>query len=572
MNANAPHQAIVLLQKGVQLQKAGRMDEARQAYGEALALAPGNPLALQLLGGIAMGKGDFEQARNHLSQALQADPDNAELNNNLGTALAELEINEEALSHFGHALAVEPGNLLARKNLAGLLKKMGRYEDAIEHYGLLIGHGPASSDLHFNLGVALEAAERLEEAEEHYVKALELDPEAAEPNYYLGNLRRRLDPLYDATAFYQRALAANPDYVEAHTNLGLVLRQAGRREEAEKHWRKAIALRPDNADAQMNLALVEFEQGNLTTGWKRYEWRFHTHNRDSPERHFRHAPWDGSPLKDKDIFLWGEQGLGDEILYASMIPDVLRQGGRVTIECTKRLVDLFTRSFPEAEIRPFPYVTAEYGKRHFDFQCPTPGLGRFLRPTVDSFPTLADDYAYLKVDPAKRAFWKERLDALGPGPKIGLHWNSTGAGVDSAHYYASIEDMAPVLTIPGVDFVSLVYADAEDGIREAREKYGVTIHTWDDLDYRDDIDGVAALACNLDMVVSCLTAASELSGALGVRTLCFIGETPHYLMMGTGDAIWFPNSTFFGKNKNDPWQPLFEDIRRVMVTELSLKG
>jgi len=132
--------------------------------------------------------------------------------------------------------------------------------------------------------------------------------------------------------------------------------------------------------------------------------------------------------------------------------------------------------------------------------------------------------------------------------------------------------MEPLLSLPGVDFICLVPADVDNYIAEALKDYGVTIHVLEGLDLKDDMDGVAALMSNLDLVVSCLSTASELAGALGVRTLGFIGEKSHAIMLGTDDVVWFPNTHYHAKDASDPWQPVFGDISLEVKDILKLEG
>ncbi len=602
--AQAPNEVMVLLHQAVQFQQAGQLPEAEKTYNQVLGLDPENVFATQLLGGIALQKGDFQTAADLIGKVLESDPENAELHNNLGHALAKLGRLEEAKDHYGQALALQPDyaqahhnmgaalrelgspeeaiahhvkalegqpeNARARNNYANTLKELKRTDEAIDQYKLALQQDPEYAEAHYNLGVLYEAGEHYEDAIKHYCQALDINPDLAEANFNLGNVMRIIGRPDAAQGHFRNAIGSGPDYAEAHNNLGLVLRNAGDREGAEAHWRQAVEAKPDLADAQVNLALCHFERGELSEGWERYEWRDKAHSYESEYRHFPQPQWDGSPLRDKEIVLWGEQGLGDEILYASIIPDVLKQGAKVTIECTPRLVDLFTRSFAGAEVHVYPYAAAEKGERHYDFQSSFPSLGQHLRSSLDSFATLEDDFIYLKADEEKKAFWQERLADLGPNPKIGLNWSSAVVKEDYRHFYATIRQMAPLLTTPGVDFISLAYGDSDDDIAEALREYGVTIQTWDDLDLKDDIDGVAAMISSLDLVVSCLSAVSELSGALGVKTFGFIGESSHTIMLGTDDVVWFPNTHYYAKERNHPWEPVFDEISSDVRKQFNL--
>jgi tetratricopeptide (TPR) repeat protein len=572
----------------------GNMAEAELAYEIVLEQEPDNKFANQLLGGIALQKGDFVRAHKFMSKALAVDPSNEELNSNLGIVLIKLQRLDEAIQHFEQALAVQPGYAAAhnalgtalreqgnaekalihhiqalaaqpndhrmRNNYANSLKELGRSDEAIEQYFTVLESAYDDSDTHYNLGVLFEFLEQLDRACDHYEKALKTDPNHPEINFNLGNVLQSLGQLESAIEKYKKVIEVMPDHDKAHVNLGHALLKSDDKRGAEYHWRRTLVINNEFADAHVNLALLSFEQGNISEGWDGFEWRNKAENYESPHRHFPQLNWDGSPLKGKEIILWGEMGLGDEISYASMIPDVLRQGGKVTIECTQRLVPLFTRSFEGAEVYAAPYAPAEDGNRSYDFHSSFPSLGRYLRNAVEDFPSIDDEYIYLKADPSQRAYWQEQLESISDKPKIGLCWSSNLVKDEFRHFYASIQDMEPLLSLIGVDFVCLVPANVDDDIAKALIELGVSIHVMKGLDLKQDLDGVAALISSLDIVVSCLSTVTELAGALGVRTLGFIGESIHPQWMGTDDVLWFPNTHYHAKQKSKPWKPLFIDI------------
>jgi len=585
---------VVMLHQAVQHQHAGQIIEAEKAYRQVLEIDPGNAFATQLLGGLALQKDDFPLAADLFGKALVTDPGNAELHNNLGNALSGQERFDEAVSHYNSALALQPeygkahnnlsaalrvmgkfdeaivhhlkaleqqpDNVPALNNYASTLKETGRPTEAIEQYNLALQIDPSNAEVHYNLGVLCEGQHQLDAACGHYQKAIEVRPGYVGALFNLANTLRSMGKFDEAITTYHEVIEHRPEHAPAHNNLGLALRLTGDRKAAEIQWRRAVELDPLLADSQVNLALCHFEEGQVAEGWERYEWRDKAGSYKSPQRHFVQPQWDGSDLKGKHIILWGEQGLADEILYASMIPDILKQGGKVSIECAPRLVKLFSRSFAAADVYPYPYDGAEQGTDHFDFQCSFPSLGRFMRPGVEAFPTRVEDYAYLKADPEKQAFWKKRLAELSPRPKIGFNWGSIQISDDSRHFYASIKEMEPLLRTPGVDFINLMYADATADIQEIQRDFGVAIHDWQDLDLKEDIEGVAGLISSLDRVVSCLSTVSELSGALGTQAAVFIGEATQATMMGTDDNIWFPNTHYYSKERSGPWQPVFAEI------------
>jgi hypothetical protein len=313
-----------------------------------------------------------------------------------------------------------------------------------------------------------------------------------------------------------------------------------------------------------------FCYGHLQEGWKHYRARWDVEAFTSPVRPFQQDLWDGSSLKGKKILIYGEQGLGDEIRHASMVPDMLKMGAEVHVECEPRLVDLFQRSFEGAKVFPSPYTDAETGKVGFDFQSPINDLGKFLRPTIDSFPSDLN-YAFLKAAPERIAFWGERIKALGPHPKVGMIWQSTKHVGGRGRWGATVEELAPILSIQGIDFVNLMYVECSDDRAKIQELYEVNLHTWDDIDLKDDQDDLAALISNLDLVISHPSAAGYISSAVGVPTFCFMALTNYFDLLGNPDAPgWAPSMRYFRKKMHEDWDATFNTMAVEIKAKLGL--
>jgi len=612
-----PGNSIAIQLLGRLAQQRGAHQEAVDFFSEALAGAPGNAEILNNLGNSLIELEQYEEAIVHLERALALEPDYAQAHNNLGAALTSAERPEEAIEHITRSLDIIPDNALAHNNLGNALKDIGHFNEAVEHYNQALKLRPDFPDAYYNLGLACEGRDLFDDAINAYRVALKMKPDFAQAHFSLGNIHMDMERVEDARgqydkvrqenpacaeaqnnlgiavreaglvdaaelagqsiagrnsefdesiARYKQAVAIKPDYAVAHNSLGLALALAGRLAEAEQSCRRAIELDAGFAEAHRNLAICLFMAGDVSNGWEEYEWRSKSEEVESPKRDFPQAPWDGSSLEGKSIMLWGEQGIGDEVRFASMISDVLETGATVSIECTPRLVDLFSRSFPQATV--YGYPKGEHNDVHFDFQCPFPGLGRFLRPTVEAF--AAQRQAYLVPDRDRLEFWGARLAGISSRPKIGINWRSMAVTNKWKHYYAAISELAPLMAVAGVDFVNMMYDVTDDELAEFEELYGVRLLAWDDIDLKNDIDDVAALNASLDMVVSCLSSVTELSGALGVPTLGFIGDRKEPIMLGTGDAIWYPNTKYFSKNRNESWRPVLEDIAQEIRRTFSL--
>jgi hypothetical protein len=242
-----------------------------------------------------------------------------------------------------------------------------------------------------------------------------------------------------------------------------------------------------------------------------------------------------------------------------MLGDLLRAGAHCIVECEPRLVTLFERSFPGAEVvpqaRPPHPRTRQPG---IDFQIPAASLARWLRPSLESFPR---HRGHLVPDPARAARWRERIGALGPGLKVGICWrsmlNQGARSLDSTQ----LSQWGPVLTAPGVHFVNLQYDRCDEELREAERLFGARIHVWDDMDLKDDQEGVAAMIPALDLVLSAFTAVVQMAGAVGAPAwvLSHLG-VQGWWGLGTDHYPWYPSVRFFPCGATGAWEPVIETV------------
>ena len=226
---------------------------------------------------------------------------------------------------------------------------------------------------------------KLDLAIEHYREAIRLKPDYVEAHINLGVTFKERGLLDNAIECYRTALGFSPNNFTAENNLGAILLSQGKGNEAVEHLRAALRIEPNDAKAHCNLAQALLLSGNLTEGWKEHEWRM---IRYGIQYKLNLPIWNGESPAGKTILLWGEQGVGDEILFASMFPEIIDAAGHCIIECDARLAPLFARSFPTAETIPkrasllHPRAT----EPDIDFQIAAGSLARLLRPSLDSFP------------------------------------------------------------------------------------------------------------------------------------------------------------------------------------------
>lgn len=405
---------------------------------------------------------------------------------------------------------------------------------------------------HYNLGNILNDLGKLGDAEASYRRALQINPEYAEAYGNLGSLLKSLGRLDEAEASLRRALQINPDNVEAHVSLGAALTEMGNLNEGEVCFRHALALKPGVTRVQMNLGFLQLTRGQMAEGWDNHESRLCTYT-----RRFPHYPyWAGESLDGKSILVWGEQGIGDEIIFASMYSEVIAQAGHCVIECAGKLVPLFARSFPDAQIVPWLESPHPATQAEFDYQCAAGSLGRWLRASLESFPHRD---RFLVADPQRVAYWRMRLAELGPEPKIGFCWRSKLTTGERPLYFTSLDQWGAIFTLPGLHFVNLQYDECSAELDEARRRFGVPLHAFSEVDMFDNLDETAALIQALDLVISAPTSVGAIAAALGVNTWEMsygVGWETH----GEDHNLWFPTMINFNRRWNQTWEEVIEQV------------
>ena len=228
-------------------------------------------------------------------------------------------------------------------------------------------------------------------AAELIAAALAVNPDFAEGHSNLGVVFFDQGRMDEAAECYSQAMTLNPEYAEPHNNMGALHQRLGRLEEAVDCYRKAIAINPNFAAAHNNLATMLLLSGNFEEGWYEFTWRWNTPQFINVLRDYSNPLWDGRLLTEKRILVWEEQCIGESLLFAGLIPELIGQGAEVSVKCDPRMVPLFTRSFPEITCLPTTDTT-QPSTRNEDFACHAPlaDLGCWLRPDAGSFvPTKA---------------------------------------------------------------------------------------------------------------------------------------------------------------------------------------
>lgn len=446
---------------------------------------------------------------------------------------------------------------------ADLLRSEGRPDEALRLCSQFLndnyGHVPA---LTLAAHILIDS-ERIGLAHALMYAASKIAPEEPVILNNLGICYEKAQDLDEAEKYFIKALNRNPNDDLALTNLGFVYLQKGKPERAIAICEKAIRVAPKVPHARFNMGQAQLLQGNYREGWKNYEANLGKHQ-GRRERVYGTIPrWTGE--KGLTLIAYGEQGIGDEISFASCIPD-LQKDANVIIECDHRLANLFRRSFG-CDVYGTRYKKAKIEwptKYPIDATVAFGSLPGFYRNDVSEFPGTP----YLIPDPQRAIMWKALLDSLGPKPKVGIAWTGGLARTSSMRRSLELEDLLPVLR-QDATFISLQYKDCPE-VEALEESHGIKVHHWPHATQTQDVDDQAALMSQLDLVITVQQTAVHLGGALGVPTWALINKAPlwRYGLTGT-DMPWYKSVRLY--RQQDKWVDTIAEVARDLRNRIAAK-
>jgi Tfp pilus assembly protein PilF len=501
-------------------------------------------------GRLALQRGDTSGALTLALEALRATPPASEALDLAYAAWDKAGEHRAAAGRLAEIARANPSSAAVHRVLGAALRKCGDLPAAQQNLerATLLDSGDYRA--WHSLGMVQADRGDKQSARASFERALKLKPDFAEASYGLGTLALDDHEFDAAIARLQRVLEIDPGMTAAQCNLALALYGAGYLRQAEQRLLTTLARDPANALARFYYSYFALGRCEWQRGWEGYEHRLSIGHTTAPARL---PAWRGESLAEKRILVYGEQGLGDQIMFASCLPDLAALARRGTVLVDGRLQRLFARSFPALAVQ-----AAEEGappaalETSHDLQIAFGSLPRYFRTSDASFPR---HHGYLRADAERVRYWRARLDALGPGLKIGISWR--GGTLVTRRPLRSIElpQWLPILRIPGAVPVSLQYDECSAELAALRETSGVGIAHWPEA--IADYDETAALVSALDLVISVCTSVVHLTGALGKLAWVMVPVSPEWRYSSRGTSIpWYPSVRLFRQQQVGDWRPV----------------
>ncbi|HLY81269.1 MAG TPA: tetratricopeptide repeat protein [Caulobacteraceae bacterium] len=488
--------------------------------------------------------GDFVSSLQAYESALALMPNHADIANDLGRLAFRMGMKDVAEQLFRRYLEAHPDDYGTLNNLISCVRDLGRSAEAIDLLKLAIKQRPDDPHLWNTLGTVLSEQGEQATAIIFFDEALRLDPGHPHARYNRGSAHLEMHDAQTALADCEAAIAV------------------ARSED-------------DRLMMQLARSTIKIGLGRIGEGWDDYEARLAPLFTGATIFLVDRPIWTPeTSLEGKTLLVMGEQGLGDEVLFANMLPDVIEAlgpRGKLVLALEERLVGLFQRSFPTAEV--VPHVTfAQHGRNHraapalgdmsrFDLWAPMASLLRRFRRRLEDFPARE---RFLIPDANRVAHWRAVLQTAPAGRKVGILWKSMRVEFARSRYYSPFQLWSPVLRAPGTTMINLQYGDCDAEIEWARRELGVEIWTPPGIDLKNDLDDIGALACALDLTLGFANATSNIGAACGAAT--WIVSVPGaWTRLGTDRMPWYPQARIFTPPSLNQWEETMAGVATALA-------
>lgn len=460
-----------------------------------------------------------------------------DVNNYLNLAYCYQGINDfnSAINTYKSAIKINPHHEQPYLNLGSMLRKLKLFKESEEI--LLRAKDLKSHKIYTTLSSLYIDTKQFDKALDFANKAIEINQSDILAINNLASIYINLKNYNLASNFLEKGLKLYPQHPLIHLNLGVLNKNLNDLDKAKLHFQQSINSNPHLYDAYLYKSLIELSENNFQEGWDNYEYRWYKQDtRIKPSC----AKWDGSK-NFQHILLWGEQGLGEQILFGSIISEVLTVFKKITLVIDEKLKPIFQESFPEINV----YNPQDnWNKEDFDCHLPMASLGKFFRKDLNKFD---NSKSYLDLISAKRDSQKIRC---------GLSWksvNSVEGNLKSIH----LNQLLPLLKMENIDFFNVQYTDEKKEIEQFNIQNNVKIQNINNLDTFNDLYNLSKYLKSFDLLVSISNTTAHLAGALSIPTLLLLPQSVGKLWYWSNTIadknLWYPSVKIFRQEIDGNW-------------------
>ena len=571
----------------------GNLFEAKNIYQSLLKIIPSHPDVLGNLGTIELQQGNIEIGIDYLKNSINKNPLQPKMISNLGNALLELGRVKESINYFERAIKLQPeGNPEIYYNLGRAFRIAKDFDKAIHNYQKALEIDVQHIPSMLNLGFLYNELKEYSLAINFFNEGIKIQPKNIQLIYNRGVSYLNLNSFLPALADFKLVIDLDSQFELAYVQKSITLKYLGRYDEAIvdinsaininnfnadhfnlkatileylhqyedalNHYDVAINLKNDFAEAKKNKALCLLSLNYFDKGWTLFESRWKVESYQLPLASAKPLLDDFS-IQNKVIYIWSEQGVGDQIIYSSLLLDALKTKNNFFVSVDPRLISLYERSFYGTKNVRFISSKDKLSEVDYDLHIPIGSLGKFFRDSIKAFSNHPSGYLKSRTDLNQTLEKKLKKNNQ---RVIGISWLSRNNEIGQAKSLA-LADLLPILSIPDTTFINLQYGDTQKEIEDILSQHNINIVSVNEIDNFNDFDGLSSLISICDFVITSSNVTAHLSGALNKKTYLLL---PHshgkiwYWGTSSNSTLWYPSIQIFRSKIPNNWYGVTNEL------------
>ena len=575
-SAKLPKKVAQLFQKANQNHVRGDLESARSGYLEVLNSYPKYVECIHLMGVLLCQLKDFSGAIERFNEAIKLSP-NPLFYFSRGVAFQESGGYDLAETSYLQALKLRPLYPQANYNLGILKRREKQHDQALTYFSEAAAQKPDYVDAHYNKANTLKQLGEFAQSIKIYDLVISLNKNYAQAYLNKGMSFKELGQFQQALSCYLQALQVNPSYADAHSNMGIMYTEQKLWPDAFRSFQDALAIDPNHAQALWNKSLLLLINQEFQAGFALYPSRWRSEVMISPALcttkplYVNHkSPNPDAPTGSVQtnslvpaLLIWAEQGIGDEIMFGSLLLKAQSLAKQLIVQMDARLIPLFKRAMPEITFKPKHEALDE---SLYDEHMPIGQLAEIFCKSKEDFANLNSNYVFSevrKVEQLKTKIPQNRKKT------IGISWRSKNdqKGLSRS---ISLHELIASLTGHGTDtfeadkynIVNLQYGALPEELESVRSFIGTQVLSLNEVDNFLDMDGLAALIECCDLVISIDNSTVHLSGALGKETWVLLPYSCDWRWgLETQKSVWYPSLRLFRQTSFGDWTSVLRSVQ-----------
>ena len=443
----------------------------------------------------------------------------ADTYNNKGLKFLEKDDFDNAITCFFQSLDYDSDYAHAYSNIGNALVKKGNYDEAVKMFKDAISLDDNNSVYHYNLGVALTQCNDNKAAAKAYKDCLKINPKNLIALKFLGNCYNNLKMFSEALKIYRK-------------------------------WEK---LDKNNPEPSFLQGQIHIRNGRFNIGWKSYEYGLKNNIRKPFKGYYEEKKplWNGKPF-DGTLLVYGEQGIGDQINFGTLIPELLEVQKKIIIKVDDRLKDIFKNTFSGIAVYG---EDASLKKENYDQYISLGSLCKIFRNHTDTF--MKSKFNGYIVSKNYNSRIKDFFSGI-KGLKVGISWHSFSER-NGNQRSLSIDDLARITKYDNINFINIQYGNVLKQVKELKLLNKKEILKVPFTDLTKDINSVASIIQNCDLIISVDNTTAHLAASMGKPIWILLPFSSDFRWMeNITPAIWYKNATLLRQTKENDWSSVVD--------------